>query len=134
MARSIAAARARGRAAAIAAPRHAYRPIARRSSSSAPRGSGTAIRSSRTPPNSTTSPPGAARADATSCAPMDLEVRDKVSVVTGASSGIGLETARRLAAEGANVLMVARDEERLSAEADDLGAEWLAVDVTEPDA
>jgi 3-oxoacyl-[acyl-carrier protein] reductase len=65
---------------------------------------------------------------------MDLELRDKVSVVTGASSGIGLETARRLAAEGANVLMVARDEERLSAAADECGAEWLAVDVTEPDA
>jgi NAD(P)-dependent dehydrogenase (short-subunit alcohol dehydrogenase family) len=29
---------------------------------------------------------------------MDLELRDKVSVVTGASSGIGLETARRLSA------------------------------------
>ena len=40
---------------------------------------------------------------------MDLELRDKVCVVTGASSGIGLETARRLAAEGAQVLMIARD-------------------------
>jgi 3-oxoacyl-[acyl-carrier protein] reductase len=65
---------------------------------------------------------------------MDLELRDKVSVVTGASSGIGLETARRLAAEGANVLMVARDEERVSRAADDIGAEWIAIDVTEPEA
>src|SRR5215218_9575713 len=65
---------------------------------------------------------------------MDLELRDKVSVVTGASSGIGLETARRLCAEGANVLMVARDAERLERAADDCGAEFLAVDVTEPDA
>jgi 3-oxoacyl-[acyl-carrier protein] reductase len=65
---------------------------------------------------------------------MDLELRDKVSVVTGASSGIGLETARRLCAEGANVLMVARDAERLEEAAADCGAEYLAVDVTEPDA
>jgi 3-oxoacyl-[acyl-carrier protein] reductase len=78
--------------------------------------------------------PGVVTPQAPSCARMDLELRDKVSVVTGASSGIGLETARRLAAEGANVLMVARDEERLSAAADECGAEWLAVDVTEPDA
>jgi 3-oxoacyl-[acyl-carrier protein] reductase len=65
---------------------------------------------------------------------MDLEVRDKVSVVTGASSGIGLETARRLCAEGASVLMVARDAERLEEAAEDCGAEFLALDVTEPDA
>ena len=65
---------------------------------------------------------------------MDLELRDKVSVVTGASSGIGLETARRLCAEGANVLMVARDAERLQAAADECGAEYIAIDVTDPDA
>jgi 3-oxoacyl-[acyl-carrier protein] reductase len=65
---------------------------------------------------------------------MELELRDKVSVVTGASSGIGLETARRLGAEGAQVLMVARDEDRLAAAADEVGAEWLAIDVTDPDA
>src|SRR5215210_7015324 len=65
---------------------------------------------------------------------MDLELRDKVTVVTGASSGIGLETARRLCAEGASVLMVARDPERLKEAAADCGAEYLAVDVTEPDA
>jgi 3-oxoacyl-[acyl-carrier protein] reductase len=65
---------------------------------------------------------------------MDLELRDKVSVVTGASSGIGLETARRLSAEGANVLMVARDAERLERAAEECGAEYIAVDVTESDA
>jgi 3-oxoacyl-[acyl-carrier protein] reductase len=65
---------------------------------------------------------------------MDLELSDRVCVVTGASSGIGLETARRLSAEGANVLMVARDAERLEAAANDLDAEFLAVDVTAPDA
>jgi 3-oxoacyl-[acyl-carrier protein] reductase len=64
---------------------------------------------------------------------MDLGLGDKVCVVTGASRGIGLETARRLAAEGARVLMVARDEDALSAAADELGADWLAGDVTDPE-
>jgi 3-oxoacyl-[acyl-carrier protein] reductase len=64
---------------------------------------------------------------------MDLGLDDKVCVVTGASRGIGLEIARRLAAEGARVLMVARDEEALSAAADELGADWLAGDVTDPE-
>jgi 3-oxoacyl-[acyl-carrier protein] reductase len=65
---------------------------------------------------------------------MDLELRDKVCVVTGASSGIGLETARRLAAEGAQVLMVARDAERLEAAANEIGADWVGADVTDPEA
>jgi len=65
---------------------------------------------------------------------MDLELREKVCVVTGASSGIGLETARRLAAEGAHVLMVARDAERLEAAAEGFDADWVAADVTDPDA
>jgi 3-oxoacyl-[acyl-carrier protein] reductase len=62
---------------------------------------------------------------------MDLGLDGRVCVVTGASRGIGLATARRLVAEGAQVLMVARDEEALSAAADELGAEWLAGDVTD---
>src|SRR3954470_329873 len=65
---------------------------------------------------------------------MDLDLRDKVCVVTGASSGIGLETARKLAAEGAQVLMVARDAERLEAAAGEVGADWVAADVTDPEA
>jgi 3-oxoacyl-[acyl-carrier protein] reductase len=65
---------------------------------------------------------------------MDLELEGKVCVVTGASQGIGLETARRLSDEGANVLMVARDAGRLAAAADEIGAEYVAADVTDPDA
>src|SRR5215831_653590 len=39
-------------------------------------------------------------------------VRGKVVVITGASSGIGLETAKRLARQGAEIVMVVRDESR----------------------
>jgi retinol dehydrogenase 12 len=42
--------------------------------------------------------------------PMDM--RDKTVVVTGGSSGIGLETSRALAAKGARVVMVVRSKER----------------------
>jgi 3-oxoacyl-[acyl-carrier protein] reductase len=63
---------------------------------------------------------------------MDLGLRDRVAVVTGASQGIGLEISRRLAGEGAAVLMVARTEGPLRAAAEAIGAEWLAADVTDP--
>src|SRR3954451_16978271 len=65
---------------------------------------------------------------------MDLDLRDKVCVVTGASSGISLETSRRGAAEGAQLLMVARDAERLDAAASEIDADWVAADVTDPEA
>jgi 3-oxoacyl-[acyl-carrier protein] reductase len=65
---------------------------------------------------------------------VDLGLRGRVAVVTGASQGIGLEVARRLIAEGATVLMVARDAERLEHAAAPLGAPWLAADVTAEDA
>src|SRR5439155_4202754 len=57
---------------------------------------------------------------------------DRVCVVTGASRGIGRALSAQLAGEGARVLMVARGEEALEAAADELGAEWIAADVTEP--
>ncbi|HEV2791777.1 MAG TPA: SDR family NAD(P)-dependent oxidoreductase, partial [Solirubrobacterales bacterium] len=46
---------------------------------------------------------------------MDLGLAGRACVVTGASSGIGRETALQLCAEGAKVLLVARGEERLAA-------------------
>lgn len=48
---------------------------------------------------------------------MDLGLKDKVAVITGASVGIGLAVAEGLAKEGANVVMAARGEDRLKEEA-----------------
>ena len=45
---------------------------------------------------------------------MDLGLRDKVAIITGATQGIGRATALQLAAEGAAVVVVARGEERLA--------------------
>ncbi len=59
---------------------------------------------------------------------MDLQLSGKRAVVTGASRGIGLATARALAAEGARVALVARDLEALRAAADVVeGAPVIAV-------
>jgi NAD(P)-dependent dehydrogenase (short-subunit alcohol dehydrogenase family) len=44
---------------------------------------------------------------------MDLGLRDKVAVITGGSIGIGLAVAKGLAAEGAHIVLVARDAGRL---------------------
>jgi len=60
----------------------------------------------------------------------------KTYLITGASEGIGLEIARQAAAEGAAVLMVARNEHRLRAAATSIqGAiapQYLAIDLADP--
>jgi len=74
---------------------------------------------------------------------VDLGLAGRACVVTGASRGIGRETARLLCAEGARVLLVGRDEGRLAeavAEATEAGAALsgeaaaLALDVTDAEA
>ena len=52
---------------------------------------------------------------------MDLGLTDRVYVVTGASRGLGLACSQALVAEGARVVMCARDEESLTSAADALG-------------
>jgi NAD(P)-dependent dehydrogenase (short-subunit alcohol dehydrogenase family) len=53
----------------------------------------------------------------------------QVAVVTGGSSGIGAATARELTRHGWHCVLVARNEERLRALAEELGAEWERCDV-----
>lgn len=48
---------------------------------------------------------------------MDLHLKGKTAVITGASVGIGLAIAEGLAAEGTDLMLVARGKERLEAEA-----------------
>jgi len=52
---------------------------------------------------------------------MDLGLRDKVAVVTGSSRGLGLATARSLAASGCRVCVCARGEGRLREAAHEVG-------------
>ena len=47
-----------------------------------------------------------------------VDLHGKIAVVTGASTGLGLETARALAAAGAHVVLAARNAERTGAAAD----------------
>lgn len=53
---------------------------------------------------------------------MDLGLKGKVAIVTGASQGMGAAIARRLIDEGCNVAVIARGAERLTALADELAA------------
>ena len=67
---------------------------------------------------------------------MDLQLTGKRAVVTGASRGIGLAVADALAAEGADVVLVARDQAALDAAAQQLARHGrrvlaLAADTTD---
>ncbi|MER7456109.1 3-oxoacyl-ACP reductase [Micromonospora sp. NPDC126480] len=58
-------------------------------------------------------------------------LQDRVAVVTGAGSGIGLATVRRFAAEGARVVCVDIDPEAGKRAADEVGGEFVGADVSD---
>src|SRR5207302_283681 len=63
---------------------------------------------------------------------VDLGLKGRTAIVSGASSGLGLATAESLAAEGANVTMFARRRDLLEREAERIGALAVRGDVTNP--
>ncbi|HEX6500763.1 MAG TPA: SDR family oxidoreductase [Micromonosporaceae bacterium] len=67
---------------------------------------------------------------------MDLGLSDRVYILTGASRGLGYATAECLVAEGAKVVLSARDQERLDAAVQRLGgadhATGVAADLANP--
>jgi 3-oxoacyl-[acyl-carrier protein] reductase len=68
---------------------------------------------------------------------MDLGLRERACIVTGASRGIGQASAVALAAEGAALLLVGREEATLAPVVDACwaaGGRALELDVTDPDA
>ena len=61
------------------------------------------------------------------------ELLGQTVVCIGGSAGIGLETARRARAEGADVVLTGRNPDRLKAAAADVGAhQTAAFDATDP--
>ena len=67
---------------------------------------------------------------------MDLGLRDRVYLLTGAASGLGLATAQALVADGARVVVSSRSRERVDRAVADLGelAVGVAVDNADPTA
>ena len=65
---------------------------------------------------------------------MDLGLSGKVFVVTGASRGLGLATATALVADGARVVLAARDQSAVQAAAEGLGGDAVGVgaDLADP--
>src|SRR5690606_18297849 len=88
------------------------------------RGPGTAVAAGRLPPhgNRSGTPSGPA---------MDLGIAGRTAAVAGASSGLGLASARALAAEGVRVAICSRDRERIEAAAATIeGAVPIVADVS----
>ncbi|MBT2476959.1 SDR family oxidoreductase [Streptomyces sp. ISL-94] len=67
---------------------------------------------------------------------MDLGLKDRVYIVTGATRGLGFASARELTADGAKVIVTGRDEKRAADAAAALGpsAAGVAADNSDPEA
>jgi NAD(P)-dependent dehydrogenase (short-subunit alcohol dehydrogenase family) len=70
---------------------------------------------------------------------MDLQLKNKVAVITGGSEGIGLAVAEGLAAEGVHIALCARTESRVTEEAAKIASKYgvktlgMSVDVSKAD-
>ncbi|OXY99513.1 SDR family oxidoreductase [Streptomyces diastatochromogenes] len=65
---------------------------------------------------------------------MDLGLKDRVYIVTGATRGLGNAAARELIADGAKVVITGRDEKRVADAAAELGENAVGVAVDNSDA
>ncbi len=63
---------------------------------------------------------------------MDLQLTNKVFLVTGGSRGLGLAGAQVLVAEGARVVLAARSADAVAAAAADLGCRGVVADLADP--
>ena len=67
--------------------------------------------------------------------PLKAPASARVTLITGASAGLGIEFARQLSAKGHRLVLVARRKDRLDALASELGnARALAIDLAKPGA
>ncbi|MGE4239175.1 SDR family oxidoreductase [Ramlibacter sp.] len=70
---------------------------------------------------------------------MDLKIKNRHALLTGASKGLGRACAERFAEAGARVTLVARDERALRATCDEIGtrynvrADWIVADTAKPE-
>ena len=58
-----------------------------------------------------------------------LQKKDRYTVITGASSGIGYETAKAFAARGKNLIVVARRQNNLEALKDEILQKYPTLDI-----
>ncbi len=61
---------------------------------------------------------------------MDLQLKGKKALVMGASTGIGRAIAEALIAEGVQVMICARNEDKLKKAADHLHCQWISCDLS----
>jgi NAD(P)-dependent dehydrogenase (short-subunit alcohol dehydrogenase family) len=62
-----------------------------------------------------------------------MDIDGKTAIVFGGASGLGEATARRLAAEGADVVITDLSAERAASVASEIGGEATSCDVTDPE-